>query len=159
MAFMSGVFCGIRSIEKVDWPDNAQWTEAIGKVRLLHLFGSSFGPRIKPSFATRMFAAFAGPTRLDGYVEWHRKGPIASLAFEPLYSAHPVGMMECDDWESGEKNMCTHCMNLKQNAEIGKGEAASYVPASNFRHLYMVLIWPETYCSSFLPTLGLFLYS
>jgi hypothetical protein len=34
--------------------------------------------------------------------------------------------------------MCTHGMNLKQNAEIGNDEAASYVPASNLRRLYMV---------------------
>jgi hypothetical protein len=34
-------------------------------------------------------------------------GPMASLVFEPLYSAHPVGMMGCDDWELGEK-ICAH---------------------------------------------------
>jgi hypothetical protein len=54
--------------------------------------------------------------------------------------------------------MCTHCMNLKQNAEMGNYEAASYVPASTLRHLYIVLILSETYCSSFLHMLGLSLY-
>ena len=34
-------------------------------------------------------------------------GPMASSAFEPLYSAHPVRMMGCDDWELGEE-ICAH---------------------------------------------------
>jgi hypothetical protein len=59
MSFVSGVFSEIGSIERVDWPENAQWPDPIGK-ESPYLFGSSSGPRIKPPFAPLMFAEFAG---------------------------------------------------------------------------------------------------
>jgi hypothetical protein len=50
MSFVSGVFSEIRSIEWVDWPENAQWPDPMGK-ESPYLFANSPGPRIKPPFA------------------------------------------------------------------------------------------------------------
>ena len=45
-------------------------------------------------------------------------------------------MMGGDDWESVGKTR-TRGMNLKQNAGMGNHEAASDIPASNLRRLYI----------------------
>jgi len=50
MSFVSGVFSEIQSTERVDWLENAQWSDPIGK-ESPYLFGSSSGPRTKPPLA------------------------------------------------------------------------------------------------------------
>ena len=66
-----------------------------------YLFGSSSGPRIKPLFAPLVFAGFAG-LLVIGWAQGVGTGnrPMASLAFEPLYSAHALWVMIGSRWEN-----------------------------------------------------------
>jgi hypothetical protein len=88
MPFVSRVFCRKRSIEKVDWLENAQWpqwTEPIGNVSPHSIFSAAITARESShhlphgcSQGSQVHRDWVGTGNGTG------NGPMASLAFEPL---------------------------------------------------------------------------